>query len=101
MDDEPRDKRRRATRASGGTEALMDGLGGARERHAARLESSDELMHKQEFSVEEVVELFRISEHAVRSAVYDHELPALTAGHSIEAIRRADLLAWLERRGGV
>lgn len=79
----------------------MDGLGRARERHAARLESSDELMHKQEFSVEEVVELFRISEYAVRSAVYHHELPALMAGHDIQAIQRADLLAWLERRGGV
>lgn len=96
-----RDNCRRATCTGGGTETIVDGQGRARERHAARLETSNEFMRKQEFAVEEVVELFRISEHAVRAAVCQHELPAVMAGPSIQAIQRADLLAWFERRGGV
>lgn len=79
----------------------MDDIAAARERRIARLETSDELMHKQEFSVAEVAELFRISERVIRDAVYRHELPAVMAGHSIVAIPRAGLLAWLQRRGGV
>lgn len=79
----------------------MDELGMRRERHEARGESSDALMHKQEFSVEEIAELFQISAYVVREAVFQHELPAARAGQNILGIKREDLLVWLERRGGV
>lgn len=79
----------------------MDDLGMRRERLDARVESSETLMHKQEFSVEEIAELFQISAYVIREAVFHHELPAARAGQNILGIKRDDLLAWLERRGGV
>lgn len=72
-----------------------------RSRPDPHRETSEELMRKRELSVEEVAELFRLSPHVIRAAVRQHELPATLAGHNIVCIKRADLLAWMERRGGV
>ena len=71
-----------------------------RARHAAA-ETSEELMTKPVLTVEEVSQLFGLSPYLIRHAVREHELPADSCGHDICGIKRQDLLAWLERRGGV
>lgn len=67
----------------------------------ASQETSAELMAKQEFRVEEAARLFGISPYVIRTAIYNHELPATTIGQNISGIKRADLLHWLAERGGV
>ena len=64
----------------------------------ARAESSDELIHKHELTVEEVAELFRFPPDLVRHAVWNGELPARMHGHEICGIARTDLVAWLKAR---
>ena len=64
----------------------------------ARHESSEELIHKAEFTVEEVAELYRISPDLVRHAIRNGHLPAQMAGHEIVSIGREDLIAWLATR---
>ncbi len=71
-----------------------------RARQAAA-ETSDELMTKPVLTVEEVSQLFGLTPHVIRRAVREGELPADVRGHDICGIRRQDLLAWLERRGGL
>jgi excisionase family DNA binding protein len=71
-----------------------------RARRAAT-ETSEVLMTKPVLTVEEVSRLFGLAPHVIRRAVREHELPAEVRGHDICGIRRQDLLAWLERRGGV
>ncbi len=64
-------------------------------------ETSAELMTKPVLTVEEVSQLFGLSPYLIRYAVREGELPADVQGHDICGIKRQDLLAWLERRGGV
>ena len=71
-----------------------------RARQAAA-ETSDELMTKPVLTVEEVAQLFGLAPHVIRRAVREGELPTDVSGHDICGIRRQDLLAWLERRGGL
>ncbi len=61
----------------------------------ARAESSADLMHKPEFTAEEVAELFQLSPEVVWQAIWHGELRATILGHQICGIARADLLAWL------
>ncbi|HEX5505862.1 MAG TPA: helix-turn-helix domain-containing protein [Thermomicrobiales bacterium] len=68
------------------------------QRRRAREETSAELMHKPELTVAEVAELFGMSSYVIHAAIYHHELPATLLGHDVICIKRADLLAWLERR---
>ena len=64
----------------------------------ARAESSEELIHKAEYTVEEVAELYRISPDLVRHAVRNGVLPARLAGHEILGIAREDVIAWAAQR---
>ena len=64
----------------------------------ARAESSDELIHRHELTVEEVAELFRFPPDLIRHAVRDGELRARMLGHEICGIARTDLVAWLKAR---
>lgn len=64
----------------------------------ARAESSDELIHKHELTVEEVAELFRFPADIVRHAVWAGELPARLSGDEICGIARTDLVIWLKAR---
>ena len=70
-----------------------------RARRAAQT-PSEQLMALQELRVEEAAQLFGISPHVIRSAIYRHELPATMAGHTIISIKRADLLKWVGDRVG-
>lgn len=64
----------------------------------ARAESSDELMHKHELTVEEVAELFRLPADVIRHAIWAGDLPARMQGKEICAVARTDLVAWLKAR---
>ena len=64
-------------------------------------ETSAELMTKPVLTVEEVAQLFGLSPYVIRRAVREQELPAIVAGDDIIGIKREDLMAWLERRGGL
>ena len=64
----------------------------------AHAESSDELFHKQELTVEEVAELFPLPPDLIRHAVWSGELPARMNGKEISGIARTDLVAWLKAR---
>ena len=64
----------------------------------ARAESSEELLHRHELTVEEVAELFRFPPDLIRHAVRDGELRARMLGHEIRGIARTDLVAWLKAR---
>ncbi len=69
-------------------------------RHDAD-ETSAELMTRPVLTVEEVSQLFGLSPYVIRRAVREDELPAVVAGDDILGIKREDLTAWLERRGGL
>jgi|tagenome__1003787_1003787.scaffolds.fasta_scaffold18306189_2 excisionase family DNA binding protein len=64
----------------------------------ARAESSDELIHKHELTVEEVAELFQLPADVVRHAIWQGKLPARMLGKEICGIARTDLVAWLKAR---
>ena len=61
-------------------------------------ERIEDLLHHELYRPEQVAELLTIAEDVIRHAVYSGDLPATVVGHDIVAIRRADLLRWLEER---
>ena len=64
----------------------------------ARAESSEELIHKHELTVEEVAELFQLPADVIRHAIWSGELPAQMQGKEICGIARTDLVAWMKAR---
>ena len=68
-------------------------------RHAD--ETSTDLMTRPVLTVDEVAQPFGLSPYVIRRAVREQELPAIVAGDDILGIKREDLTAWLERRGGL
>lgn len=63
-------------------------------------ESSEELIHKPELTIEEVAELFQLSPNTIRWAVLHGELRARVVGHDTCGIARVDLIAWLKANSG-
>ena len=61
-------------------------------------ESIEELLHHETYRPEQLAELLTIAEDVIRHAVYAGELPATVVGHDVVAIRRPDVLQWLELR---
>ena len=80
---------------------MSDPFDTSTEAAIARREPAATLMTKAALTVDEAAQLFGESPDVIREAVWRGELPAERAGEAIVAIRRADLLAWMERRGGV
>jgi len=61
-------------------------------------ESGAELVHDTYYTPEELNDLFGVGLDVIRRAAYDGQLPADMVGNDIVGIKRADALAWLERR---
>ena len=60
-----------------------------------------ELLQQERYTPEEVAELLGIGVHIIQHAAFSGELRAQIVGHDIISIRRDDVLAWLEARGGL
>jgi excisionase family DNA binding protein len=58
-----------------------------------------ELLDHETYRPEELAELLSMDLEVIRQAVFAHLLPATMVGHDIVAIRRSDVLRWLEERG--
>ena len=56
-------------------------------------------LHHDSYTLHEVANLLGMDLDVIRHAVQTGELAATKAGHEIVGIARADLLAWLDRRG--
>ena len=59
-----------------------------------------ELMQQDQYTPEEVAELFEIGLEVVRHAAFTGALPAHIVHHDIVSIRRDDALRWLAERDG-
>ena len=62
------------------------------------VESPEKLLRKDHYSPEELADLLGMTRYHVRHAARSGELPAILIDHHIIAIRREDVLRWLEAR---
>jgi excisionase family DNA binding protein len=65
--------------------------------HAA--DASVQRLRQEVYTVAEAAQLLMLNPEILRHAIYAHELPAQRVGNDLLLIQRADLLAWVERRG--
>jgi hypothetical protein len=62
--------------------------------------SISELLQQDRYTPEEVSELLGIGLDVIRHAAFAGTLRADIEGHDIISLQRADVLAWLQERGG-
>lgn len=68
-----------------------------RHRVHRSMESIEELLKHDHYTVVEAAYLLDISPDILRHAIMSRELPAFIVDHEIVSMTRADLLAWLKQ----
>ena len=66
--------------------------------NATKKPSVDELLHMETYRPEELADLLAMDLEVIRHAVFGGALPATVVGHDIVAIRREDVVRWLDER---
>ena len=62
--------------------------------------SIEELLHHEHYTPEELSRLLGVGLDVIRHAAFTGELHAQIVEHDIVSVRREDVLAWLNERGG-
>lgn len=57
-----------------------------------------DLLHKEQYTPEEIAHLFGMDVSVIHQAAHRHELPAVFIGNDVATITRADLVRWMEHR---